>query len=252
MLDVAHLSVSFGGVRAVDDVSFSVGGRELVGVVGPNGSGKTTLMNALNGVVPATGTVLVEGRNLQLGRPEASRRAGLVRVFQTPQTFAGLTCLDNVMLSSLDRAGHGLTGAWLLRPRMAVGERRRREAAFAALDAVGLASRANDDAALLTYGEQRVLELARALAGQPRLLMLDEPSAGLNDRETAALVDLLRAAHHDGLPMLLIDHKIDFVDALCDRLVVLEVGRAIAEGPPAEIWRSGRVRTAYLGLADDA
>jgi branched-chain amino acid transport system ATP-binding protein len=224
----------------------------LLGLVGPNGSGKTTFLNALCGVVSAQGTLTVDAANVPLGRPRSAWRAGIARVFQAPQAFEALSCLENVILSSNDTSSRGLTGAWLARPAMWSHEKRRWDRGMEVLDLVGLAHFASTPAALLTYGQRRLLELARALDGKPKVLLLDEPSAGLNDAETGALGDLLREVRTGGISMLLVDHKVDFIDLLCDRIVVLELGQVIAEGPPQEVWRDQRVMSAYLGVPDDA
>jgi ABC-type branched-subunit amino acid transport system ATPase component len=252
MLSAEEISVSFGGVRAVSGVSLELAGDELLGLVGPNGSGKTTFLNALCGIAAAKGRLTVDGATVPLGRPRAAWRAGLARVFQAPQAFEALSCLENVLLSSADPSLRGITGSWIARPWMWGKERRRWARAMDALDVVGLAHLALQPAAMLTYGQRRLLELARALAGDPKVLLLDEPSAGLNDAETAGLGDLLRRVRSGGLALLLIDHKVDFIDLLCDRIVVLELGQVIAEGPPQEVWRDHRVMSAYLGVRDDA
>ncbi|MGW0663256.1 ABC transporter ATP-binding protein [Streptodolium elevatio] len=252
VLEASGIRVSFGGVRAVDDVGVTVAEGQVVGIIGPNGSGKTTLLNALSGVVPATGSLVVDGHRVRLGGPERSRRAGLVRMFQQPQPYRYLTCLENVLVATPDRRASGLGAAWLARPYMLRVERARWASAFAALERVGLADKARLPAAVLTYGEQRLLDVARGISACPRVLMLDEPSAGLNDHETTELLVLLRAVAAGGVALLVIDHKIDFIDALCDRITVLETGRIVAEGSPAQVWRDRRVMDAYLGTAHDA
>jgi branched-chain amino acid transport system ATP-binding protein len=251
ILNATGITVRFGAVTAVDDVDLRVG-DELVGIVGPNGSGKTTLLNALCGVVPAVGKLQVDEREVPLANPRRSCLAGIARVFQAPQTFTGLSCLENVLLGSDDRRWRGMTGAWLNRPGMVRHERARWAQAHDLLDLVGLGPFAAEPAESLTYGQQRLLELARAAMARPRLVLLDEPSAGLNDAETAGLAELLRQLRMDGPPMVLIDHKVDFLDGLCDRIVVLELGSVIAEGRPTEIWTNDRVRRAYLGVGPDA
>ncbi|WP_395104212.1 ABC transporter ATP-binding protein [Actinomadura sp. SCN-SB] len=252
MLETEGITVTFGGLRVVDDVGLSVERGELIGLAGPNGSGKTSFLNALCGIVPAQGRVSVDGTPVRLGRPRSAHRAGIGRVFQAPQVYGELSCIDNVLLSSSDPALRGLTGAWPARPLMFRRERRRWDRAMEALELVGLAELAAEDASLLSYGQQRLLELARALAGDSKLLLLDEPSAGLNDAETTALATLLGEVRAAGNTLVLVDHKIDFLDALCDRLAVLELGRIIAFGRPDEVWRDDRVVSAYLGVPADA
>jgi ABC-type branched-subunit amino acid transport system ATPase component len=252
MLRTRGISVAFGAVRAVDGIDLDVGDGEALGMVGPNGSGKSTFLNAVTGVVRASGALTVADRPVPLGRPQAIRRAGVVRTFQTPQTFTELTCIENVLLADADRRATGLVGAWVGRPPMWRRERRRWARAVAALDRVGLADRAEDEAGLLSYGQQRLLELARSLVGEPRVLLADEPSAGLNAAETDTLATLLRELHAEGLALLVVDHKIDFIDSVSTRIVVLQLGRVIAEGPPAEVWQHADVVDAYLGRARTA
>lgn len=252
MLSAEGITVTFGGVTAVNEVSLELAADELLGLVGPNGSGKTTFLNAVCGVVPARGRLSIGGRTVRLGHPRASWRAGVARVFQAPQTFTQLSCLENVLLSSADQSLRGVGGAWLARPGMVRHERARWAKAVEALELVGLGEMATAPSSLLTYGQQRLLELARALVGEPRVLLLDEPSAGLNDAETMSLGHLLRDVRAGGVALLVIDHKVDFLDLLCDRIVVLELGSVIAEGTPDVVWRDRRVMSAYLGIRDDA
>ncbi len=249
MLRAEDIGVAFGALRAVDGIDLVVEEGEAVGMVGPNGSGKSTFLNAITGVVRAQGVLSVGGRAVPLGRPQAVRRAGVARTFQTPQSFAELTCIENVLLADGERRATGLVGAWLGRPAMWWHERARWERAVAVLDRVGLADRAEDQAGLLSYGQQRLLELARSLVGEPRVLLADEPSAGLNAAETGELAALLGRLHHDGVSLLVVDHKIDFIESVATRVVVLQLGRIIAEGPPAEVWQHAEVVDAYLGRA---
>jgi ABC-type branched-subunit amino acid transport system ATPase component len=251
MLRADDITVSFGGVRAVDGVSLELG-DELLGLVGPNGSGKTTFLNAICGVAPATGRLTVDGADVPLCRPRSAWRAGIARVFQAPQAFVELSCLENVLLTSADTGLRGVAGAWLNRPGMWRHERGRWTRSHAALERVGLDHLALAPAGLLSYGQRRLLELARALAGDPRVLLLDEPSAGLNDAETSELADLLLTVRREGIALLLVDHKVDFLDVLCDRIVVLELGAKIAEGTPDTVWQHERVIAAYLGVSRGA
>lgn len=247
MFRAEAVAVSFGALRAVDDVDLHVGEGEVVGMVGPNGSGKSTFLNAVTGVIRAQGALAVDGRSVPLGRPQAIRRAGVARTFQTPQTFGELSCIENVALADPDRGATGLVGAWLGRPTMWRRERDRWARAHAALERVGLAERAEDEAGLLSYGQQRMLELARSLVGEPRVLLADEPSAGLNAAETDDLAALLSGLHDQGVSLLVVDHKIDFIESISTRVVVLQLGRVIADGPPVEVWRHAEVVDAYLG-----
>ncbi len=242
-----EITVDFGAVRAVDGVSMSVAAGEILGLIGPNGSGKSTFLNAISGVVPASGEATVNGRQLALGRPRKIRHAGLMRTYQTPQNIMSLTCLENVLLTTTDQRRRGLAGSWLDRRGMVAAERERCAKAYAALDRVGLAEFAHAPTGLLTYGRQRLLELAGALAGDPVMLMLDEPAAGLNETETEFLAGILTGMNESGVAILLVEHKIDFIDELCQRIVVLELGSVIAEGSPTDVWRNARVIDAYLG-----
>ena len=248
VLTATGISVDFGGVQAVDGVTFAVRDAEILGIIGPNGSGKTTLLNALSGVVQARGSLTIEGHRVALGRPEPARRAGLARVYQAPQIIGELSCLDNIVLGSLDRGARGLLAALLGRPLMWRHESLRVSRAYERLTLTGLAEHAMQRADQLSYGQLRLVELARALAGEPRVLLLDEPSAGLNDAETEHLAGLLAEVRAAGTALVVVDHKIDFIDALCDRILVLEQGREVAVGPPDEVWADQRVMDAYLGV----
>lgn len=251
-LDIEDISVSFGGVLAVDGVSISVGDGAVVGLVGPNGSGKSTLLNAVTGLVPARGRVIIDGAPLRLHQPRRVRLAGVLRTYQNPQVYGELCCIDNVLLSAADTSSTGLAAAWLGRRSMWRRERERWEVAHAALERVGLAQQGNALAASLSYGQQRMLEIARVMVGQPKAILLDEPAAGLNSAETDELARLLLELRDQGIALMIVDHKVDFLDQLCERLVVLQFGRAIAEGTPSEVWSDPAVVEAYLGTQSDA
>lgn len=251
-ITAVDITVRFGGVTAVDSASIEAEEGECVGLIGPNGSGKSTLLNALTGIVAADGTVTVGENRLALGHPQRSRGAGVLRVFQAPQTFDDLSCLENVLISQADRRFTGLAASCFLRPLMMRRERGHWARASAVLDRVGLEGMADAQAGQLSYGQRRILELARALFAEPRVLLLDEPSAGLNNAETDVLAVLLEELVSEGLTAILVDHKVDFVDRLCSRIVVLETGRVIANGSPQEIWSDERVIDAYLGVARHA
>jgi ABC-type branched-subunit amino acid transport system ATPase component len=248
VLEAIDITVRFGGVVAVNGVSLTVDDHEIVGLIGPNGSGKSTFINALTGLVKASGTVQVDGRRIALGRPGGVSRRGVLRTFQTPQVDDRLTCLENVLVGLPGRGLRTLPVAWFRRPAMLHAERTRWERAFQALEFVGLSRKAHVEGGAISYGERRRLELARVYAGEPKLLLLDEPAAGLNHRETAGLVELLTRWRDDGGPsLLLVEHKIDFLESLCHRMIVLELGRQIAAGEPAAVWAEPRVVDAYLG-----
>jgi len=221
--------------------------------VGYTNAGKSTLLNAITGVVPATGSLRIGERTVRLGRAGDVVAAGVWRTYQTPQRYLELSCIDNVLLSTRDRRLTGILSSIVLRPLMLRRERERWRHAAAALDRVGLLDVAEVAAGSLSYGAQRMLELARVLAAEPRVVLLDEPSAGLNDAETDVLAGHLRAMRAAGVSLLVVDHKIDFISALCDRVVVLELGKLVAEGDPHGIWQDERVQNAYLGVvAEDS
>ena len=249
VLEARGITVSFGGVRAVDEVDVSLRDGEILGLIGPNGSGKSTLLNAITGVVPAGGSLRIRGTDVRLGRAETVVRAGVYRTYQTPQRYLELSCIDNVLLSTTDRRLTGVVSSILLRPLVLRHERARWQRAAEALDRVGLLDVAEAPAGSLSYGANRMLELARVIAGDAKVVLLDEPSAGLNHAETELLAAHLRALRDEGVALLVVDHKIDFISSLCDRVVVLELGRLVAEGDPHGIWQDERVVTAYLGSA---
>jgi branched-chain amino acid transport system permease protein len=251
VIDADEVRVTFGGVVAVDGVSLSLHDNEILGLVGPNGSGKTTFLNALTGVVDATGDVSVRGTHVKLGRPGQMRGFGILRTYQAPQTYAHLSCLEDVLLSTTDRAFTGITPTAFARPAVDHHEKRRWEKAMAALERVDLAAYAELPTTRLTYGQRRLLELARAIFGEPDALMLDEPSAGLNAAETDQLAVYLQQLKDDGVAILLIDHKLDFITSLCDRVAVLELGHLVAVGPADTVFADQRVVDAYLGVDEE-
>lgn len=246
-LEARDISVHFGGVVACDGISLAVEPGEIVGLTGPNGSGKSTFLNAVLGLVDATGELRIDGRSVVLGTPGSIRRWGVVRTFQAPQNWLNLSVLENVALGSPDRDATGLLAALTRRRTVHRHERARWDAAAAVLDRVGLTPLAEASASVLTYGQQRLLELARAMVAEPRVLLLDEPAAGLNATETGVLAELLTGLGREGVSCVVVDHKIDFLDAISARIVVLQLGAVIAEGPPVEIWHQPGVIDAYLG-----
>jgi branched-chain amino acid transport system ATP-binding protein len=254
LLEVTELSVHFGGVRAVNSVTLSLGRGEILGVVGPNGSGKSTFLNALTGVVTATnGSASLEGKRLPLGKPRQIRRLGMLRTFQTPQVIPELSCVENVLLSSPSASETSLiVGALFRRLKMLRREAAEYGSALDALRTVGLESLTDRPAGMLAYGQRRMLELARVINGRPTMVMLDEPSAGLNATETEQLAVLLKLLQEQGVSLLLVDHKIDFINRMCDRVVVFELGALIAEGDPESVWQTPGVMAAYLGRRRDA
>ena len=247
LLQVRSLAKHFQGLRAVDDVSFDVQCGELVGLIGPNGAGKSTLFNCVAGAIPRTsGDVAFNGKPIAGLDPVRIARLGIARTYQNLRMFPDITVFDNVSAGANGRIGVSLLGT--LVPALA----RRHdeaiaEATLSALSRFGLLDYADQPAGNLAYGQKKLLEIARALALQPTLLLLDEPAAGLNETETAELATLLRTLRATGLTILLVEHDMPMVMRICDRIVVLESGRKIADDVPAAIRANAAVRTAYLG-----
>ncbi len=252
LLSVDSLSKNFGGVQALDRVTFDLRAGEILGLIGPNGAGKTTCFNVINGLLPATsGAVFFEGRDLA-GLPPYRRAAlGMGRTFQNIQLFGGMTVLENVLTGTHLGQRAGVLRSLLPLPAVRRAEAGHRRRARDLLDLVDLADKDDRPAETLAYGEQRRLEIARALAQEPKLLLLDEPAAGLNPRETEDLMALLVKLLDLGITLLVIEHDMNLVMGLCQRIVVLDQGQVIAEGPPQEIRRHPRVIEAYLGKEEE-
>jgi branched-chain amino acid transport system ATP-binding protein len=250
MLSVSDLSIAFGGVRALDRVNFDVGPGSVFSIIGPNGAGKTTLFNIISGLyVPQAGRVRLAGEDVSGRYPEELARCGLSRTFQNLELFGRMTALDNVMVGHHRHERSGLFADLFHLPGCARENKRTRAAALTALDRVGLANVAERPAASLPYGALKRLEIARALASGPRLLLLDEPAAGCNAVESAELEAIIRGLARDGITVLLVEHDMRLVMQISNRIHVLAHGRTLAEGNADEVRTNALVVEAYLGTA---
>lgn len=249
LLKLSGVTKKFGGVTACDNVSFSVEKDSIVGLIGPNGAGKTTMFNLISGVyAPTTGAIEYEGTPLQGMRPDRIVAMGIARTFQNIRLFKSLSVLETVSVAVDRQLSYGLPSALFRLPGVVAMEKEVREQAFSYLETVGLQNKLDARADSLPYGLQRKLEIARAVALKPRLLLLDEPAAGMNPEESRDLAALIRKIHQRyQLTILLIEHHMDVVMELCDRIVVLNFGEKLAEGTCREIQEDSAVLCAYLG-----
>ena len=252
MLELKNISKSFGGLHVLQDVNVSVPQGAIYGLIGPNGAGKTTVFNLITGLLPPSGGAIeFEGQSLLGKKPHEITRMGIARTFQNIRLFKEMTLLENVVVGSYRHMDYGYASLLLSLPKFREHERRARERALELLSWMKLDHKAHDLADNLSYGEQRRLELARALATEPRILLLDEPVAGMNTGERAELMREITAIRDRGYTILMIEHDMRFVMGLCETIAVLNFGKIIACGGPDEIRSNEQVIEAYLGREDD-
>ena len=248
MLKIDHLSKSFGGVHAVQDVSFNVREGAIHSVIGPNGAGKTTLFNLVSGIyTPTSGSITFNGENVAGMAPDALARRGLSRTFQNLQVCMNMRAIDNVMVGSHLRLNQNLFASMLRLPAVRRADQACRDEAAQLMHFVGVGKYLDAEASQMPYGALKRLEIARALAAKPKILLLDEPAAGLNHTETGEIEDLIRKVAQSGVTVLLVEHDMKLVMNLSDHILVLDYGKTLAEGSAAEVRANPAVIAAYLG-----
>lgn len=248
MLEVRGITQRFGGITALEDISFSVTKGDITGVIGPNGAGKTTLFNIITGIyTQSAGQIFLEGRDISRVPAEQLARCGLVRTFQNIELFGKMTVRENVMVGLHTRSGCGILSCMAKMPWHLKEERRIRAKSQEWLEFCGITDLADQVAGSLPFGKGRLLEIARAMAVEPQIMLMDEPAAGLNNRETHDLAVLIRKIRDTGVTVVLVEHDMELVMDICDRIVVLNLGKKLADGTPREIQENPAVIAAYLG-----
>jgi len=248
LLTATGIAKSFGGIKAVDNAEIEVNKGSITGLIGPNGAGKTTLFNLLSNFIrPDRGTVVFDGEPIQQLQPHQIAQQGMVRTFQVARTLSRLSVMENMLLAAQKQTGENFWQVWLQRKKVLAEEKQSRERAIQLLESVGLAHMANEYAGSLSGGQRKLLEMARALMTNPKLILLDEPAAGVNPTLINQICDRINLWNSQGMTFLIIEHNMDVIMSLCDRVWVLAEGKNLAVGTPAEIQRNPQVLEAYLG-----
>jgi neutral amino acid transport system ATP-binding protein len=248
VLSASELMKTFGGVKAVNDASIEVAAGSITGLIGPNGAGKTTLFNLLsNFIQPDQGRVLFDGEPIEKLQPHQIAQRGMIRTFQVARVLSRLSVMENMLLAAQHQTGEKFWNTWFLASQIAKEEREARDRAFEILESVGLAPKANDYAGALSGGQRKLLEIARALMTRPKLVLLDEPAAGVNPTLINQICEYITYWNRQGLTFLVIEHNMDVIMSLCDRVWVLAEGTNLAVGTPGEVQKNAKVLEAYLG-----
>ena len=248
LLTATGIAKSFGGIKAVNNADIEVNKGSITGLIGPNGAGKTTFFNLLSNFIrPDRGTVIFDGEQIQQLQPYQIAQQGMVRTFQVARTLSRLSVMENMLLAAQKQTGENFWQVWLQRKLVATEERQLRDRAIALLESVGLAHMANEYAGALSGGQRKLLEMARALMTNPKLILLDEPAAGVNPTLINQICDRIKLWNSEGMTFLIIEHNMDVIMSLCDRVWVLAEGQNLAVGTPAEIQTNSQVLEAYLG-----